>query len=81
MTIRVRCFAFLKDDLGAEALDLVLPESSTIEAALAALVARHPSLARHVPSVAVALNREYTNRDQRLHEGDELALIPPVSGG
>jgi MoaE-MoaD fusion protein len=79
--INVRLFAIQREQVGARRLTLDLPPHSTVEAAWQALVARHPILAPGRASVRFARNGEYAEPDERLDDGDELALIPPVSGG
>jgi MoaE-MoaD fusion protein len=81
MTVRVRFFAILKDRAGTEAVDLALPDRSTVGEALDVIAGRYASLAALLPRVAPAVNRAYGRRDDVLQDGDELALIPPVSGG
>lgn len=76
MRVRVRLFAILRQRAGADHLTLELPEGARVRDALAAA----SGLAGDVPLV-LAVNREYASEDQVLHPGDELALIPPVSGG
>ena len=76
MRINVQLFAGLRERAGARALELELPEGAAVADALAAL----QSLTGGVP-VVMAVNREYAPTGQVLHEDDEVALIPPVSGG
>jgi MoaE-MoaD fusion protein len=76
MTVRVRLFAMLRERAGADELELELPDGARVADALARLGA----LAEGVPLV-MAVNREYAREDEPLDPGDELALIPPVSGG
>lgn len=81
MTVQVRLFAILRERAGADQVDLELPETATVADALAAL-ARLPGLeAVSGGSARLAVNREYATPDTALTAGDELALIPPVSGG
>lgn len=78
MRVRIRLFAQLRERAGASELSLELPEGARVRDALAdAAVA---SLADGLPLV-MAVNREYASADAPLAPGDELALIPPVSGG
>ena len=79
--IRVRLFAIQRELAGAREVALDLPQGATIEAAWAALVERHPVLAPGRPAVRFARNGEYTDPETALDDGDELAIIPPVSGG
>ena len=76
MEVRVRLFAMLRDRAGTSELTLELPEGARVGDALAAL----SGLAEGIPLV-MAVNREYAPEDRPLDPGDELALIPPVSGG
>jgi molybdopterin synthase catalytic subunit len=62
-------------------VDLVLPAGATIEEAWLALVERFPALAPGRPAVRFARNGEYAPAEMQLADGDEVAMIPPVSGG
>jgi molybdopterin converting factor subunit 1 len=81
MKVRVRLFAVLKDSLGRAELDLELPEGATVEDVWRHLVKEHPALAPRRRSLAAAVNRRYAAFDAPLAPGDEVAFIPPVSGG
>jgi molybdopterin synthase catalytic subunit len=74
-------FAIQRELAGTRELTVELPEGSTVEAAWQALESRVPVLAPGRPSVRFAVNGEYAAADQPLAEGDEVAMIPPVSGG
>ena len=82
MTVTVRLFAVLRERAGRDALELELDDGATVVDALAALSAA-PALADVLPrlDVVMAVNRAYAARGTALAPGDELALIPPVSGG
>ncbi len=82
MTLRVRLFAFLRERAGRDAVELELPAGATVADALAEL-AREPGLGEALAgtSVRLAVNREYANSGTAIEPGDELALIPPISGG
>jgi MoaE-MoaD fusion protein len=82
MTVTVRLFAILRDRAGAGSIDIELPEHATVADALKVLGQRREladALAR-IP-VRMAVNRELAEPASALRAGDELALIPPVSGG
>jgi MoaE-MoaD fusion protein len=79
--VRVRLFAIQRELVGAREVALELVSDATIEAAWAALVERHPVLAPGRPAVRFARNGEYADPEAVLADGDELAVIPPVSGG
>jgi len=74
--VRVRLFAQLRERAGARELELELPDGARVADALAAV----EELAAGLPLV-LAVNREYAPEDRLLVAGDELALVPPVSGG
>ena len=82
MFIDVRLFAVLRERAGRESVTVEVPDGATVRDAVAA-VAGTPGLADVMErlSVVMAVNREYADDDSVLREGDELALIPPVSGG
>ena len=77
MEVTVRLFAMLRERAGARELTLSLPDGARVSDALAALGDVAPP---ELPLV-MAVNREYARDDRVLDAGDELALIPPVSGG
>ena len=81
MRITVRFFAILKDRAGSNEALLELPEGATVAAATAAIARVFPASRGDLARCAAAINREYAPADQVLHNNDELALIPPVSGG
>jgi molybdopterin synthase catalytic subunit len=76
MVVRVRLFAALRERAGANELELELPEGARVRDALSQVRA----LTDGVP-VLMAVNQDYAAEDDLLRGGDELALIPPVSGG
>ena len=82
MRVVVRLFAVLRERAGRDRVELELAPGATVADALASL-AEVPELAGvlgHVP-VQLAVNRDYASERTRLEAGDELALIPPLSGG
>jgi molybdopterin synthase catalytic subunit len=82
MTVQVRLFAILRERAGRDAIEIELDEGATVSEALAEL-AGLPELAdalEHLP-VRMAVNRDYAGPETPLTGGDELALIPPISGG
>jgi MoaE-MoaD fusion protein len=76
VVLRVRLFAVLRERAGSSEVELELPEGARVADALERL----DDLAGGLP-VVMAVNREYARADAPLSAGDELALIPPVSGG
>jgi MoaD family protein len=79
--VRVRLFAIQRELVGAREVAVELAPGATVEAAWAALVEGHPVLAPGRPAVRFARNGEYADPETALADGDELAVIPPVSGG
>ena len=81
MEVRVRFFALLRDAAGADECRLMVDSASRGSDARMILSARYPALAGLLPYVRCAINHEYRSWETPLRDGDELALIPPVSGG
>jgi molybdopterin synthase catalytic subunit len=79
--IRVRLFAMQRELAGRRDVALELPDGASIETAWTALVAEHPALGPGRSAVRFARNGAYADASDVLAEGDELACIPPVSGG
>ena len=81
MELVVRFFALYRERAGRNTFLLQLPEGATV-ADLAEEVRRHfPMLAPPGVQIVVAVNAEYAEQDMLLRQGDEVCLIPPVSGG
>ncbi|MDX6583563.1 MAG: MoaE-MoaD fusion protein [Solirubrobacterales bacterium] len=82
MEVELRLFAIFRERAGRDRLVLELPEGATVADALEA-AAREPGLGELLPKMParVAVNREYVGEEAVIADGDELALIPPVSGG
>ena len=81
MRIRVRLFAVQRELAGTREVPLDLPPGTTVAGAWDALVERHPVLAPGRASVRFARNSVYADAADVLADGDEVAMIPPVSGG
>ena len=81
MTVTVKLFAILRERAERSELRLELPLAATVAAAREALGDRIPSIREYLPRVAWAVNRSYAPVETELHDGDELAAIPAVSGG
>ena len=81
ITIRVRLFAIQRELAGTREVPLELADGADVEAAWAALVARHPVLTPGRESLRFARNGDYAEPTTALSDGDEVAMIPPVSGG
>lgn len=81
MRVQVRYFAVVRERIGRQEDTLVLPEGTDVATALDVLGKRHERLLALRPFLQVAVNQEIAPSSRPLHDGDELALIPPVAGG
>ncbi len=81
MNVRLRFFASVRERVRRSEADWEVPEGATVEALWQMLSARYPQLQPLGSSITFAVNREYVRRDHRLAADDEVAIIPPVSGG
>lgn len=81
MHLQVLLFGALKDLRSREKETVELPEGATVAEFLRGFFEVAPQLEKYAGSLAVAVNQEYALSTQVLHEGDEIALLPPVSGG
>jgi molybdopterin converting factor subunit 1 len=83
MLLQVRLFAVLRERAGRDSLEIEVAEGATVADALRALAAESEPLGAALAAmpVVMAVNRSYVGEDATLSAGDELALIPPVSGG
>jgi molybdopterin converting factor subunit 1 len=79
--LKVRLFARLREIAGAPEIDRELPDAATARAAWDSLTSDFPMLADYTSSVSVAVNEEYARMTTALKDGDEVAFLPPVSGG
>jgi molybdopterin converting factor subunit 1 len=80
MTVTVRLFAHVRETAGTEVVPLEISDGSVAEVR-EKLAARYPALAGLIARSALAVNGEYAPDGRRVSETDEVALIPPVSGG
>ena len=83
MVLQVRLFAVLRERAGRDRLEVEVAEGATVADALRALTEESEPLAEALEAmpVVMAVNRSYVGENATLSPGDELALIPPVSGG
>lgn len=81
MNIRVRLFSVVRDIAGFDEQTVIVPPRADAAAVFRKLVETHPRLEPWNGSVRMAVNYEYVPSTHPLKEGDELAIIPPVSGG
>ena len=81
MRVTVRLFARLRDIAGAAEFSRDLASGATIGDLWRQLAGEFPELARYERSISTAINADYARMDQGVSDGDEIAFLPPVSGG
>ena len=81
MRVKVLFFGSLRDAMGRAVDSLELPEGADLQQLLAIVSRDKSSVSALLPSLALSVNEEYARRDTKLKDGDEVALLPPVSGG
>ena len=81
MRVTVRLFARLRDIAGASELPREIAAGATIGDVWRQLAGEFPELAQYGRSISSAVNADYARMDQVIGEGDEVAFLPPVSGG
>ena len=81
ITVRMLFFAHLQDVAGSHELPLTLPDGATIETAADMLAERNPGFSSLLSQARAAVNAEFAEVSTILHEGDEVAWMPPMSGG
>ena len=81
MNVRALFFGVLKDLVGKSSDILDLRDGACAGDVLTHYEAQVPQIKESLASVAIAVNQEYSNLETKLNSGDEIALLPPVSGG
>jgi molybdopterin converting factor subunit 1 len=81
MRVRVRLFARLRELVGTGELDRDAPDDATVEAIWGALAREFPAIAPYRDSLSCAVNADYARMTSPVRPGDEVAFLPPVSGG
>lgn len=81
MKIRVKFFAAPREALNRGEIEQELQPGATVRELLAHLRQEYPALCAYTDSVRIAVNHKYAAADAELHEGDEVACLPPVGGG
>ena len=81
MRVTVRLFARLRDIAGASELPREVSSGATIGTVWRELAGEFPGLSQYERSMSSALNADYARMDAEVHDGDEVAFLPPVSGG
>ena len=81
MQITVKLFALMREKAGTDTIPLEVPAGAAVTQALAMLVGQYPMLEPYMANTRFSLHMDFVDLDTTLAEGDELVLIPPVSGG
>jgi sulfur-carrier protein len=81
MRITIRLFGRLRDLVGASEVQRELPAGATVASAWQALSAEFPQVSPHARSVSAAVNADFSKMNATVADGDEVAFLPPVSGG
>jgi molybdopterin converting factor subunit 1 len=81
MRVTVRLFARLRDLAGAGELVRDMTDPATVQTVWGSLVEEMPALREYERAMSVAVNAEYSRMAAPVHDGDEIAFLPPVSGG
>ena len=81
MRVTVRLFARLRDLAGSGELVRDVPDPSTVQTVWKTLVAEMPALQDYERTMSVAVNADYSRMSAAVQDGDEVAFLPPVSGG
>lgn len=81
MRVQVLLFGALREAAGVRELSVTLPESASVATLRALLAETQPAVAKLAGRLRVAVNREFAGSDRALADGDEIAFLPPVSGG
>ena len=80
MKFTILAFGVVKEIFNSNSIQIELPEGSTTASLKALLNFQYPVL-QQLATYMIAVNNEYSPEDKIIHEGDEIAIIPPVSGG
>jgi molybdopterin converting factor subunit 1 len=81
MRITIRLFARLRDLAGSGELVRDVPHPATVQTVWRVLVTEMPALGEYERTMSVAVNADYSRMTASVNEGDEVAFLPPVSGG
>ena len=81
MKVRVKLFASYKEKAGTSDIEMSLSDGATVSDAASELLRLHPTLVGDSSRLMIAVNEEYQEHDYPLADNDEVAFIPPVSGG
>jgi molybdopterin converting factor subunit 1 len=81
IVVRVKFFAAPREAMGTGKIELTIPAGATVAELLELLTEKYPVLRAYTRFISVAVNRAYVGMQTELHDGDEIACLPPVGGG
>ena len=81
IAVKVRFFAAPREGIGKGEIEVEIPAGSTVGDLIDLLTEEYPALRPYTRFVSVAVNRAYVGMQSVLHDGDEVACLPPVGGG
>ena len=81
MEVAVKCFAWAREVTGEDEIVLDVPDGGTVADLRGQLIARYPVFSGRMEAIAVSVNQEFAGDSRSLSPHDEVALIPPISGG
>ena len=81
MKVKLLLFASLKDIAGRRDLEMELDDGSTLQQVTEKLASLYPEIGRMQNSVRIAINQEFADDNSSVNNGDEIAFLPPMSGG
>jgi len=79
--VTIRLFARLREIAGRDVIELDVPQGSSVQAVWTQLASQWPEMAAFGTTVSGAVNAEYARMSREVNDGDEVAFLPPVSGG
>jgi molybdopterin synthase sulfur carrier subunit len=81
MIIRLRLFAFFRQEFGAPEVAYEIADGSSVGDLLESIFKKYPSLEKSRGHTVVTINRVPVKMEEKIHDGDEIVILPPVSGG
>ena len=81
IAVRIKFFAAPREAIGTGEIEKEVPAGSTVGELIELLTKEYPGLRPYTRFISVAVNRAYVSMQTELHDGDEIACLPPVGGG